>query len=384
MDYSRKLEALPPYIFIELDRKKKAAREEGRDVIDLGIGDPDRPTPRRIIDKFAESVNKPSNHQYPIGRGSRVFKQAVIEWMEKRFDVGLDEKEVMCLIGAKDGITHLPLAFVNPGDIVLVPDPGYPGYTSGTILAGGVPFPLPLKQENNFLPDLAKLPEELLKLTKILWLNYPNNPTSATADYQFYEEMISYAEKYDFIIAQDAPYSEIYFGQPPISMLQIQGAKEHCVEFYSMSKTYNMTGWRIGFAAGGEKIINGLGKVKENMDSGTFSAIQEVSAWTLMNCDEEAAEIRGLYRRRAEIFSKGLKDMGYEVLEPKATLYLWVKVPGNYNSMTFCAKVLDEADIVITPGIGFGKSGDKYFRIALTVEEPLIHKSLERLKKVKI
>jgi LL-diaminopimelate aminotransferase len=384
MDYSRKLEALPPYIFIELDRKKKAAREEGRDVIDLGIGDPDRPTPRRIIDKFVESVNKPSNHQYPIGRGSKVFKQAVIEWMEKRFDVGLSEKEVMCLIGAKDGITHLPLAFVNAGDIVLVPDPGYPGYTSGTIMAGGVPFPLPLKQENNFLPDLTKLPEELLKLTKILWLNYPNNPTSAMADYQFYEEMISYAEKYDFIIAQDAPYSEIYFGQPPISMLQIQGAKDHCIEFYSMSKTYNMTGWRIGFAVGSEKIINGLGKVKENMDSGTFSAIQEASAWTLMNCDEEASEIRGLYRGRAEIFSRGLKELGYEVLESKATLYLWVKVPGNYNSMTFCSKVLDEADIVITPGIGFGKSADKYFRIALTVEEPLIQKSLERLKKVKI
>jgi LL-diaminopimelate aminotransferase len=384
MEYSRGMQALPPYIFVELDRKKKAARKQGRDIIDLGIGDPDRPTPKRIIDKFVETVNKPSNHQYPIGRGSKVFKAAVIEWMDKRFDVGLTDEEVMCLIGAKDGITHLPLAFINPGDIVLVPDPGYPGYTSGTILAGGVAFPLPLKKENNFLPDLSKLPEELLKLTKILWLNYPNNPTSATADYQFYEEMISYAEKYDFIIAQDAPYSEIYFGQPPISMLQIQGAKNHCVEFYSMSKTYNMTGWRIGFAVGSEKIINGLGTIKESMDSGTFSAIQEASAWALLNCDEEAAEIRSLYRRRAEVFSKGLKELGYDVLEAKATLYLWVKVPGNYNSMSFCEKVLEEADIVLTPGIGFGKSGDKYFRIALTVEEPLIQKALERLKKVKI
>ena len=384
MDYSRNLKALPPYVFAELDRKKSAAREQGRDIIDLGIGDPDRPTPKRIIDKFTEAVNKPSNHRYPIGRGSRIFKEAVVKWMEKRFNVGVSDKEVMCLIGAKDGVTHLPLAFVNPGDIVLVPDPGYPGYTSGTILAGGVAFPVPLTAEKDFLPDLSKLPEELLRLTKILWLNYPNNPTSATADYPFYEEIISYAEKYDFIVAQDAPYSEIYFGAPPISMFQIQGAKQHCIEFYSMSKTYNMTGWRIGFAVGGEKIINGLATVKENMDSGTFSAIKEASAWTLLNCDTEAAGIRELYRRRAEVFSAGLKLLGYDVLKSNATLYLWVKVPGNYDSMNFCAKVLEEADIVLTPGIGFGKSANKYFRIALTVEEEQIHKSLERLKKVKI
>ena len=384
MEINNRVKSLPPYIFIELDKKKKAAIAAGRDILNLGIGDPDRPTPGRIIDNFRESVGKPSNHQYPIGRGSAVFKQAVMKWMKKRFDVGITDSETMCLIGAKDGITHLPFAFVNQGDIVLIPDPGYPGYTSGTLLAGGVPLAMPLEQENNFLPDLANIPEEVYKQTKIMWLNYPNNPTSAMAGYEFYEEALSYAEKYDFIIAQDAPYSEIYFNTPPISMLQIKGAKDHVIEFYSMSKTYNMTGWRVGFAVGGEKLINGLGLVKENMDSGTFTAIQETAAWTLLNCDEEAGQIRALYKSRAQAFTKGLRAIGYEVLEPQATLYLWVKVPGNLKSMDFCTKVLDEADIVVTPGIGFGLSGDGYFRIALTVEEELISKALDRLKKVKL
>ncbi len=383
MDVNYRVKALPPYVFVELDKKKKAARAAGRDILDLGIGDPDRPTPLRIIDNFREAVGKASNHQYPIGRGSMVFKQAVMKWMEKRFDVGITDKEVMCLIGAKDGITHLPLAFLNPGDIVLIPDPGYPGYTSGTILAGGVPLTMPLKKENNFLPDLKSIPEDVYKLAKIMWLNYPNNPTSAMAGYEFYEEALSYAEKYDFMIAQDAPYSEIYFNSKPISMLQIKGAKDHVIEFYSMSKTYNMTGWRCGFAVGGEKYINGLGTVKENMDSGTFTAIQETAAWTLLNCDEEAGQIRALYSRRARAFTKGLRTIGYEVLEPQSTIYLWVKVPGNMKSMEFCTRVLEEADIVVTPGIGFGQAGDGYFRIALTVEEELISKALDRLKKVK-
>ncbi len=382
MEFSNNLKSLPPYVFVELDKKKKAAREAGRDILDLGIGDPDRPTPQAIIDNFKESVQKASNHQYPIGRGSKQFKQAVVDWMDKRFDVAITDKEVACLIGAKDGITHLPLAFINPGDIVLVPDPGYPGYTSGTLLSGGKTHVMPLIAENNFLPDFSLIPEDVFKKTKIMWLNYPNNPTSAMADYQFYEEALSYAEKYDFIIAQDAPYSEIYFGAPPISMLQIQGAKDHVIEFYSMSKTYNMTGWRIGFAVGAEKIIDGLGKVKENMDSGTFTAIQETAAWTLANCDDEAAKIRGLYRNRAAAFTAGLKTLGYDVLESKGTLYLWVKVPEGFTSMEFCTKVLEEADMVITPGIGFGLSGDRYFRIALTVEEDKIQKAIDRLKKV--
>jgi len=384
MEYSDKLKALPPYVFVEIDKKKKAAIEAGRKIINLGIGDPDRPTPKRILDFIKEETDKASNHQYPIGRGSKNFRHSVIKWMEKRFGVGLKETEVMAVIGAKDGITHLPLAFVNPGDIVIVPDPGYPGYVSGTIMAGGINYPVPLKQENGFLPDLDAIPEDVYRKTRILWLNYPNNPTSAMADLEFYKKAIMYAEKYDFIIAQDAPYSEIYFGQAPVSMLEIEGAKDHVIEFYSMSKTYNMTGWRVGFAAGSEKIINGLGTIKESMDSGTVCALQEASARALLECDREAAEIRALYKSRANAFYKGLKALGYEALVPQATLYLWVRVPHSLGSMEFCSKALDEADIVVTPGIGFGASADGYFRIALTVEEPVIKEALERFKRIKV
>lgn len=384
MEINYRVKSLPPYVFVDLDKKKKAAIAEGRDILNLGIGDPDRPTPKRIIENFKASVEKAANHQYPIGRGSSVFKEAVVKWMKKRFDVTITDKELMCLIGAKDGITHLPLAFLNPGDIVLIPDPGYPGYTSGTLLSGGVPLTMPLKAENNFLPDLDLIPEDVYKQTKIMWLNYPNNPTSAMANTEFYKKAIALAKKYDFIIAQDAPYSEIYFDKAPGSILQIDGAKEHVIEFYSLSKTYNMTGWRVGFAVGGEPLINGLGLVKENMDSGTFTAIQETAAWTLLNCDDEASQIRELYKKRAQSFTKALRGIGYDVLESQGTLYLWVKVPGNLKSMDFCLKVLNEADIVVTPGIGFGQAGDKYFRIALTVEEELVSKAIDRLKKVKL
>jgi LL-diaminopimelate aminotransferase len=383
MDYSERLKKLPPYIFVEIDKKKKKAIEEGRDIINLGIGDPDRPTPKKILDFIKQATEKNENHKYPIGRGSKIFKEAIKVWMDKRFDVGVSYDEIIVLIGAKDGITHLPLAFVNPGDIVLIPDPGYPGYIAGTLMAGGEPYMMPLKEENGFLPDLEKIPEEIYKKTKIMWLNYPNNPTSAIADFNFYEEVLMYAEKYDFIIAQDAAYSETYFKEPPVSILSLENAKKHVIEFYSMSKTYNMTGWRVGFAVGDEKIINGLGTVKENMDSGTVCALQEASANALLYCDKEAEEIRELYKKRAATFYIGLKEIGYDVFAPIATLYLWVKVPGNYDSLQFANIVLDKADMVITPGIGFGKEGDKYFRIALTVEEDVINKALERFKKIK-
>lgn len=383
MDYSERLKKLPPYIFVEIDKKKKKAIEEGREIINLGIGDPDRPTPEKILNYIKEASYKSENHKYPIGRGSQIFKDAIITWMDKRFNVGVKNDEIVALIGAKDGITHLPLAFVNPGDIVLIPDPGYPGYLAGTLMAGGEPYFMPLKEENGFLPDLSSIPKEIYKKTKIMWLNYPNNPTSAIADYNFYEEALSYAEENSFIIAQDAAYSETYFKEPPISILEIEGAKKQCIEFFSMSKTYNMTGWRVGFAVGDSEIINGLATVKENMDSGTVCALQEASANTLLYCDKEAEDIRNLYKKRASAFYIGLKEIGYEVFVPVATLYLWVKVPGNFSSLEFANLALDNADIIITPGIGFGKEGDKYFRIALTVEEDVIEKALKRFKKLK-
>jgi len=295
--------------------------------------------------------------------------------------VTVQENEILALIGAKDGITHLPLAFINPGDIVLIPDPGYPGYVSGTLLAEGKTYFMPLLKQNNFLPDLKSIPENIYNKTKIMWLNYPNNPTSATATIDFYKEAINYAKKYDFIIAQDAPYCDIYFEKTPISILEIKGAKENAIEFFSLSKTYNMTGWRIGYAVGGAKIINGLATVKENMDSGTVSAIQEAAANTLKHCDNEVKQIRELYKKRAIQCYKGIKELGFNALEPKATMYVWVEVPDGWTSMQFATKVLDECDVVVTPGIGFGPSGDKYFRISLTVEEEIMEMAIKQLKR---
>jgi LL-diaminopimelate aminotransferase len=383
MEFSDKIKSLPPYVFVELSKKKKQAIKEGRKIIDLGIGDPDKPTPQKILNFIKEATMKPENHQYPIGRGSKIFIDSIIEWMKKRFNLTIKENEVLVLIGAKDGITHLPLAFVNPGDIVLIPDPGYPGYVSGTLISGGKPYYMPLLKQNNFLPDLKSIPESIYKKTKIMWLNYPNNPTSAIATYDFYKEAISYAKKYDFIIAQDAPYCDIYFENPPISILSIDGANDNVIEFFSLSKTYNMTGWRIGYAVGGSKIIEGLATIKENMDSGTVSAIQEAAANTLRYCDKEVEEIRHLYKKRALQCYEGLKKLGFNVLAPKATLYIWAEIPSGFNSMDFATKVLDECDVVITPGIGFGPSGDKYFRIALTVDEDIMETAIERLKKIK-
>lgn len=384
MEFSNKIKSLPPYVFVELSKKKKQALKEGRKIIDLGIGDPDKPTPQKILDFIKDAAVKPENHQYPIGRGSKTFIDSIIKWMKKRFDVEVKENEILVLIGAKDGITHLPLAYVNPGDIVLVPDPGYPGYVSGTLLAEGKPYFMPLLKQNNFLPDLKSIPESIYKNTKIMWLNYPNNPTSAIANFNFYKEAINYAKNYNFIIAQDAPYCDIYFEEPPISILEIEEAKENAIEFFSLSKTYNMTGWRVGYAVGGAKIIDGLATVKENMDSGTVSSIQEAAANALMHCDNEVKQIRELYKKRAALCYKGLKELGFNAIEPKATMYIWAEVPPGWTSMQFATKVLDECDVVLTPGIGFGPSGDKYFRIALTVDEIIMETAIERLKKFKI
>ncbi|HDQ25695.1 MAG TPA: aminotransferase class I/II-fold pyridoxal phosphate-dependent enzyme [bacterium] len=384
MEHAERIKRLPPYVFAEISRKKKEAMAAGKKLIDLGIGDPDRPTPPRILEFIKEASDNAENHRYPIGAGSRVFREAAAGWMAKRFDARLEDDEIVALIGAKDGITHLPLAYVNPGDVVLIPDPGYPGYIAGTIMAGGEPYMMPLSKENGFLPDLDAIPADIYKRAKIMWLNYPNNPTSAMADFTFYEDAVSRAKKYDFLIAQDAPYSEIYFREAPISMLEIQDAKKHVIEFYSMSKTYNMTGWRVGFAAGSKEAVNSLLTVKENMDSGTVSALQAASARALLECDKEAADIRALYKKRAEAGFDALKAAGYSPLEAKATMYLWVDVPAGFKSMNFCARALDEAEVVITPGIGFGPSGDGYFRIALTVEEEIMLEAISRLKGIKI
>jgi len=384
MNYSKKLEKIPPYLFIEIDRMKKKAISEGKDIISFGVGDPDLPTPDFIVRAGQKALARPQNHQYPFGAGAKNFRQAVADWYKRRFGVELNpENEIMALIGSKEGIGHFPLAFIDEGDIALVPEPGYPVYANATVLAGGQPYFMPLKQENGFLPDFSRIPEEIFRRTKIMFLNYPNNPTSAVAEEQVFSQAVQLAKKYDFIIAHDAAYSEIYFEQKPISFLAVAGAKEVGIEFHSLSKTFNMTGWRIGMAAGNEKIIAALTRIKDNYDSGVFTAIQEAATVALADGDEFAEKNRQVYRRRRQVLAQGLKTLGWDFTLPPATFYFWVKVPAGFSSFDFSRKCLKDSAIVVTPGSGLGPSGEGYIRMALTVDEKRIAEAVSRLAKIK-
>jgi len=324
-----RLKKLPPYLFIEIDKMKKKAQEEGVDIIDLGIGDPDLPTFTPIIDKMSEEIKKAENHRYPLGTGLKDFKISVAKWYEKRFNVPLSPNdEVLALIGSKEGIGHIPLSFINPGDLVLVPDPGYPVYKGGVIFAGGIPYIMPLLEENNYLPSLKRIPIKVLKKAKMIFLNYPNNPTSSVATKEFFEEVIYFAKKYNIIVCHDAAYSEVYYdGVKPISFLEIKGSKDVGVEFHSFSKTFNMTGWRIGWVVGNKEIISGLAKIKENLDSGVFHAIQRAAITALNLPDEFTDNLRKTYQERRDCLVNGLKSIGWQVNNPMATFYVWVKVP---------------------------------------------------------
>jgi len=385
-EFSQRIAQLPPYLFAQIDKKKKEKLDQGADVIDLGVGDPDIPTPKPIVEAMKRAVEKPENHRYPSYEGMLSFRQAVADWYKKRFGVDLDpQKEVIALIGSKEGIAHFPLAFVNPGDVVLCPDPAYPVYKIGTLLAGGEPYVLPLKEENGFLPDFRSVPKDVLKRAKIIWVNYPNNPTSAKATKEFYKELIEWAKENRIIVASDLAYSEIYFGEEkPPSILEIEGAKDVAIEFHSLSKTYNMTGWRIGMAVGNEKLIAGLGKIKTNVDSGQFQAIQEAAITALNLPEQELQSIRDLYRERRKVMVEALEQAGLEVYPSDATFYLWVKVPKGYSSAQFVERLLEECAIVCTPGNGFGEHGEGYFRISLTVSTERLLEASERIKKLKL
>ncbi|WP_029552012.1 LL-diaminopimelate aminotransferase [Thermocrinis jamiesonii] len=385
-EFSQRIAQLPPYLFAQIDKKKKEKLDQGADVIDLGVGDPDIPTPKPIVEAMKRAVEKPENHRYPSYEGMLSFRQAVADWYKKRFGVDLDpQKEVIALIGSKEGIAHFPLAFINPGDVVLCPDPAYPVYKIGTLLAGGEPYVLPLKEENGFLPDFRSVPKDVLKRAKIIWVNYPNNPTSAKATKEFYKELIEWAKENRIIVASDLAYSEIYFGEEkPPSILEIEGAKEVAIEFHSLSKTYNMTGWRIGMAVGNEKLIAGLGKIKTNVDSGQFQAIQEAAITALNLPEQELQSIRDLYRERRKVMVEALERAGLEVYPSDATFYLWVKVPKGYSSAQFVERLLEECAIVCTPGNGFGEHGEGYFRISLTVSTERLLEASERIKKLKL
>ena len=385
MDYAHRIGEIPPYLFAEIDKAIAGKKAQGVDVISLGIGDPDNPTPENIINALRKASEKPENHKYPSYAGMTEFRSAAADYIKKRFNVTLNpEEEVLTLIGSKEGIAHIPLAFINPGDTVLCSNPGYPVYEIGTILAGGTPIPVPLTKENDFKPDLSSIDSETALKAKLMHVNYPNNPTAATADKKFYEELIDFARENGIIICHDAAYSEVCFDdyQAP-SFLEEDGAKEVGIEFHSLSKTYNMTGWRIGFAAGNKDIIEGLGKVKQNIDSGAFNAIQEAGIEALTGPQESVAENNRIIEKRRDLMVKGLGQLGWEVPTPKATFYLWVPVPEkDYTSIEYSKKVLDETGVVVTPGVGFGEYGEGYIRISLTQGRDRLEEALERLSKI--
>lgn len=381
---SKELQALPPYLFVEIDKARRLTRQQGRDIIDFGVGDPDQPTPKHIIEALRQAAQDPVNHRYALDQGMPILREAIANWYKNRFNVDLNANtEVLPLIGSKEGIAHLPLAFVNVGDYTLVPDPSYPPYKGGTILAGGRPYILPLLEKNNFLPCLTKIPKSILKKAKIIYLNYPNNPTGAIATKGFFEEAVKFALKNRIIIASDLAYSEIAFDDYKApSILEIEGAKEVAIEFHSLSKTFNMTGWRIGWASGNEKIIAALGKVKSNIDSGIFQAIQIAGVAALKSPQAVIADINKIYQDRRDILIEGLNSLGFFAQKPKATFYVWMAVPKKYDSRNFAKLILEKCDIVATPGIGFGKFGQGYIRMALTVSKERIKEALTRLKKI--
>jgi len=385
IDFAERLKKLPPYLFVAIDKKKRQLIEAGHDVINLGIGDPDMPTPKFIIDKMSEAIYDPANHQYPLQWGVPQFRQQAAEWFKMRFGAEFDpQREVLTTIDSKEAIGHMPLAVVDPGDVVLVPEPGYPVYQSASIFAGAEVFHMPLLEENDYLPDLDAIPEDVRKRAKLMFINYPNNPTAALADKDFFERVVKFGLDNNIIIAHDAAYTEVYFDQRPLSIFCVEQAREVAIEFHSLSKTFNMTGWRIGFAVGNADAIAALAKVKENLDSGQFNAIQWAGIEALTHTDYvEVKALLDVYRERRDVLVDGLQSIDLDVKKPQATFYVWVKCPKGYDSMSFCSKVLDQAHVVLIPGLGFGKSGDGYFRIAITVGVDRLKEALERIGRIK-
>ncbi|MET1124135.1 MAG: LL-diaminopimelate aminotransferase [Archaeoglobaceae archaeon] len=374
---------IPPYLFAEIDEMKRRKLQEGVKVIDLGVGDPDLPTPRHIVEALKSSAEKVERQKYPSYEGMLEFRQAVCEFYERRKGVKLDaEREVIALIGSKEGIAHLPLAFVDPGDYVIVPDPGYPVYHAAALLADGVPYHLPLREENGFLPDLGEVPDEVARKAKILYLNYPNNPTAAVIeDRRWMKEVVDFCLDNKIILAHDAAYAELTFdGYRSPSFLEIEEAFEVAIEFNSLSKTFNMTGWRIGFACGSEEVLRGLLRVKTNVDSGVFEAIQEAAIAALRSPDSVIEENCRVFAERRRVFVEILREAGFEVSMPKATFYVWLRV--GESSVEFVKKLLD-VGVLATPGVGFGEYGEGYVRFAMTRSIELIEEAANRIAELR-
>ncbi len=382
---ARRLDKIPPYLFAEIDKKRLAAVARGVDIINLGVGDPDQPTPKHIVDSMHVAIDDPDTHNYPPYAGTPEFRKAAVQWFSKRFGLPEFNSDTECVgtIGMKEAIHNMFLATVDPGDYTLVPSPGYPVYNTSTLLCGGTPYLMPLKAENNFLVDLDAIPEEIAQKAKVMWLNYPNNPTGAFATKEFFEKVIAFGKKYNILICHDNAYSENAFdGTSALSIFSVPGAKDIAVEFFSLSKGYNMTGWRIGFAVGNPDGIKALSTVKTNIDSGVFKAIQKAAITALSGDQSHLSKLQNLYKERAQTAEEGLKSLGWEIKNPcQGTLYVWQPIPPRYkSSIEFASDMLDKAGIVVPPGIGYGEYGEGFFRIALSASKERIQEAIKRMK----
>jgi LL-diaminopimelate aminotransferase len=381
---AKRIEKLPPYLFAEIDRKVAEAQARGADIISFGVGDPDLPSPPHVIEALAEAVRDPGTHRYPSYTGMPRFRESIADWYGRRFGVTLDpDTEVQPLVGSKEGIFHLPVAFVDPGDAVLVPDPGYPVYETGTILAHGEPHLLPLLPENGFMPDLDVIPAKTLERAKVLWLNYPSNPTAATVEKEFFQRAVDFCLANGLLLAHDAAYTEITFdGYVAPSALEADGAKDCVVEFHSLSKMYNMTGWRIGWVSGAPVAVEAMKRLKTNIDSGVFDAVQRAGIAALDGPQDHLKDTVEHYRHRRDLLCDGLKSMGIVVEPPRGSIYVWVPVPEGHTSASFTSFLLDEVDIVVAPGTGYGPSGEGFVRFSLTLADDRLEEGVERLRKV--
>ena len=381
MRVAKRIDRLPRYLFVEINEKIAEKRAEGVDVINFAIGDPDLPTPSHIIEYMCEAAHDPASHRYPETAGLPQLREAIAGWYQRRFSVALNpNREILPLIGSKEGIGHIAFVFIEPGDIALVPDPGYPVYARGTLLAGGEPYFMTLRAENDFLPDFENIPKDIARRAKLMWLNYPNNPTGATAELDFFEKAVYFARQHSLAICHDAAYTEVAFdGYKPPSFMQAAGAKEVGVEFHSLSKTYHMTGWRIGMVVGNAEMINALFRVKSNLDSGIPQAIQHAAIKALNSSQEHIFEHNTILQRRRDKLMQAINQIGLRARVPKATFYIWASVPQGYTSTDFADKLLNEAGVAVTPGIGYGKEGEGYIRFSLTLPDDRLEQGIERL-----
>lgn len=383
MEVSKRMKSIPPYIFAEIDKKRQAAVARGVDVINLGIGDPDQPTPKHIVDAMHKAIDDPVNHHYPPFGGMKEYKAAAAEWVKKRFDVTVDpDTEVASLIGSKEGLHNTIMAFIDDGDVNLIPDPAYPVYKTSTILAGGTPYFMPLREENDFLPDLDAIPDEIARQAKMLMLNYPNNPTAGVADMAFFEKAVAFAKKYDLLLCHDLSYSEMtYDGLVAPSILEVKGAKDVTMELHTLSKTYNMTGWRIGFAIGNPQAVKAVSSIKSNVDTDIFRAVQWAAVAAFKGPRDHIDFCNNLYKERRDIAQEAFKKLGWKVRPLKATFYMWMPVPEGMTSAEFSSEMLDRAGIVVPPGTAYGPGGEGYFRMSLCVDKDRLREAFDRMAK---